>query len=179
MTAWQWLEQPLCSIQKTCWQFWVHVPTASVNGSMPFQGYHTGLFYSTVQMLCAGLCSLITLALLDGPFSFSSLSSVSPRLLRSSALTLRSRWDTCQKATQPHRANNWARHTQFTAGEKHTWKQVINSRKQKLMGQDSLCQYDGDTMRLTLFTLLIGFLRPILHLASILVDFTSFCNLIK
>lgn len=66
-------------------------------------------------------CHLNTLVLLDGPFSFSSLSSVSPRLRRSSLLTLRSRWDTCQKATQPHRANSWARHTQFTAVEKHTW----------------------------------------------------------
>lgn len=61
---------------------------------------------------------IITLAFPAGPFSFSSLSSVSPLLLRSSALTLRSRWDTCQKATQPHAANSWARHTQFTAGGK-------------------------------------------------------------
>lgn len=119
----------------------VHVPTALVNGTMPFPGHHTGLFYSSVQVLYAGLCSLITLALLDGPFSFSSLSSVSPRLLRSSTLTLRSRWDTCQKATQPHRANNWARHTQFTAGGKRTWKHVIKSmlRKQGVLGQDTLC----------------------------------------
>lgn len=43
---------------------------------------------TTVQ---ADSCRLITLALPDGPFSFSSLSSVSPRRLRSSALTLRSR----------------------------------------------------------------------------------------
>lgn len=62
---------------------------------------------------------LTTLVLLDGPFSFSSLSSVSPRRLRSSALTLRSRWDTCQKATLPHRAKSWARHTQFTGGREH------------------------------------------------------------
>lgn len=63
---------------------------------------------------------LTTLVLLDGPFSFSSLSSVSPRRRRSSALTLRSRWDTCQKATLPHRAKSWARQTQLTGGRAHS-----------------------------------------------------------
>lgn len=82
-------------------------------------------------------CHLNTLVLLDGPFSFSSLSSVSPRLRRSSLLTLRSRWDTCQKATQPHRANSWARHTQFTAVEKHTWT-LSTPREQEEMEQNLL-----------------------------------------
>lgn len=47
--------------------------------------------YKINMNIQADLCRLITLALLDGPFSFSSLSSVSPRRLRSSVLTLRSR----------------------------------------------------------------------------------------
>lgn len=47
--------------------------------------------YKINMNIQADLCRLITLALPDGPFSFSSLSSVSPRRLRSSVLTLRSR----------------------------------------------------------------------------------------
>lgn len=47
--------------------------------------------YKITMNIQADLCSLITFALPDGPFSFSSLSSVSPRRLRSSVLTLRSR----------------------------------------------------------------------------------------
>lgn len=142
-----------------------------------FQGHCTMLFYTTVQVLCTRICSLITLALLDGPFSFSSLSSVSPLLLRSSALTLRSRWDTCQKATQPHRANSWARHTQFTVVEKHAWLGVC---WESTAHWDRLhrVHVDRDALGLTLFTLLIGLLRSILHLASILVDLAAFRNLI-
>lgn len=133
---------------------------------------------------------VITLAFPAGPFSFSSLSSVSPLLLRSSALTLRSRWDTCQKATQPHAANSWARHTQFTAGGKdmllcenkapcvsHSVLSDIKIYKGLVLLQNTKVlkeQWWG----LTLFTLLIRLLRAILHLASILVDFATFCNLI-
>lgn len=55
---------------------------------------------------------------LEGPFS--SRSSVSRLLLRSSALTLRSRWDTCQNATQPHRDSSWARLTLLTTANTGT-----------------------------------------------------------
>lgn len=130
--------------------------------------------YKINMNIQADLCRLITLALPDGPFSFSSLSSVSPRRLRSSVLTLRSRWDTCQKATLPHRANNWARHTQFTVGVKHRGACISSQHP-----LNYACVQGEDTLGLTLFALLIGFLRSIFNWSDVSVDFTAFCDLIK
>lgn len=125
------LLQPLHSTQKqkVCWLNLVH-PLLRLMLLLYFKGTRKDC-YTTARVLRAGLCGLVTLALLDGPFSFSSLSSVSPRLLRSSALTLRSRWDTCQKATQPHRANSWARHTQFTAGKEQPGIHVVKGTRRQ------------------------------------------------
>lgn len=130
--------------------------------------------YNTNTTVQADLCRLITLALPDGPFSFSSLSSVSPRRLRSSALTLRSRWDTCQKATLPHKANNWARHTQFTVGVKHRGARVTSQHP-----LNHACVWGEDAPGRTLFTFLLGFLRLFLNRSGVLVGFAAFCDLIE